>query len=245
MTTRIAKKNGIGNQIVINKTDSRTALNKILERSPSKKQKTGRTLGMKNSLIANPATYLTPEIKFAISGIGKLLLHKDDYKTLQVPTLISIPVVEFVFAIFPSEANKIQFETNKTSMIVNKNIGVKRMVKISKDIVIGALFKNNHFTLVIINCRKRCFSFIDPRIQKPSKTTLYFDNFKQFLLSHNKKYNEKIPEDDWRIEHLQHQLECDENDSGLFVLNFAEQNLNAEKLIIILNQSNTEFISNI
>lgn len=83
----------------INKPDKKTELNKILERLPTKKKNTGRALRMKNGLIDNPATYLAPQINFAISGIGKLLLHKDDYETLHGLTSISICVVEFVFGI--------------------------------------------------------------------------------------------------------------------------------------------------
>lgn len=214
----------------INKTDSRTELNKILEIDPMKKKSTGRTLGMKASLIDNPATYLVPEINFVVSGVGKLLLHKDDYKTLQGTTILSIQTVEFVLTIFQSKANKVQFEAHKTSMIFDEVDGAKRMIKFNKNIFIGTLIKDEHFTLVIVNCKKRHFSLIDPKSENPPEVAAYFEKFKRFIVSHNKKYNEKIPEDNWRIQHLQHQLECDEKDSGLFVLNFAKQYIDTAKM---------------
>lgn len=217
----------------INKIDNQTELNKILEKTSTNHKTTKNKsrkmlLQMKNNLIDNPATYLAPKINFVISAIGKLVLQKVDYETLQESTQLSVPIMQFLFAIFQREANKVQFEISKTSMIVDNSGG---LVKNNKDIFVGALFKNSHYTLVIINCKSRCFSFIDPESRNPPEADTIFENFKSFIIQHNRKYiKNKMPEDNWRIVHLQHHLQEGSNDSGVFVINFVKQYITTGKI---------------
>lgn len=202
------------------------------EKSTEKKRhKVSRKSTFKNGLFKTAALYFVPAVQFIVSSLGKNLLSSHDYNLLQDNESLTVSLVEFVFVVFQRSTNKVQFEAVKGSSIVTNDGGEHGMLKITKETLVAPLLNGKHFTLLIINCTKRSFYIIDPKTEHPPETQMLFENFKVFLANHNKKFfRNKIPEDNWEVQSLNHQTDSDERKSGICILNFVDQYLKTGKI---------------
>lgn len=210
------------------------------EKQPEEQLKIKRNSNekFKNKLFKDSNVYFAPKVNFIVASTIKLLLTNEDYKTLQSTTPLSDRLLEYVFAIFEKGESKVQFETKKTSAIIGNIDGKNPAFKINKEIMIGALARENHFTMVIINIKQRFFSYIDPNNDNPPETETFYNNFKDFIVLHNKVFSRnRIPSENWKIKRVQHQIDCEENNSAVCVIYFAKQYLKSKEIGVCFKPS--------
>lgn len=217
-------------------------LNKIIEHRPkggNVKTKSHNLLLLKNRLVDHPATYLAPKVDFAVASAEKLILMKSEYQLLTGTTWLSNHLIDYIFTIFRKEFEDVQFETYKTPMIISDVVDRRQVPKVHKKILIAAYLNDQlqHFNLVIVNCRDKTFSLIDPMLSDPPVES-YYQNFLNFVGRHNTKYPKNLMPTDWTIKNIKHPLQHDVWNCGVFILNFAEQYAKTKEINAEIDPSN-------
>lgn len=212
----------------INKSSNKEQLLNILSKKTSSKNRKSSLSKLKNSLVDNPDHYLKPEENFVVACMGKKLLYKDEYASLDGEQPLNENLVNFVFNIFEHENNKIQFVTENIDTIINETGPKNKIPNLKKQIFIASTVKDKNFILIIVNINTKQFSYIDPC--KTDESTTYFNNFLKFLDIHNKKFKKnQLPTAGWQNFPMIHQVKPDV-DSGVSLLSFVKQYIMYKKI---------------
>lgn len=130
-------------------------LTKMLQK-PAKhqaKRKNAKTYvnRLRNNLISNPETYLQPSTNFVVASSGSLLLDQNGYQLLAGEKKLTNHFISFVLSLYAREHDSLEFEIYKDESVICTT--QRRLIKLKKPIIFAVYHLNEHFMLIIINCK--------------------------------------------------------------------------------------------